>query len=66
MKHPRRNRYARKPPKGGDGQCYCGNPAIGVDSSGPYCARCKEIEAYNNPHQPKPTDNQEATEEGTE
>lgn len=47
-----------KPTRKADiGLCYCGGPAIGFDASGPYCARCEEIEALNNPNNP---DNSEA------
>ena len=53
-----------KPTRKADiGLCYCGNPAIGFDASGPYCSRCEEIEAYNNPNNP---DNPEPTEEPEE
>jgi hypothetical protein len=33
--------------------CYCGNPAIGKDNSGPYCLRCQTIENALKHHQPR-------------
>ena len=56
-----------KPTRKADiGLCYCGNPAIGFDASGPYCARCEEIEALNNPNNPDNPNNPEPTEEPEE
>lgn len=44
-------RYTRPTPPRGWKLCYCGRQAIGRDSSGPFCSKCEEIEAYNSKHQ---------------
>ena len=55
MKLPRKPTQRMKPKRKAEiGLCYCGNPAIGFDASGPFCQRCEEIEAYNNPNNPDP------------
>ena len=52
-----------KPTRKADiGLCYCGNPAIGFDASGPFCQRCEEIEALNNPNNPDPEPTEEPQE----
>jgi len=66
MKLPRKPTQRMKPTRKADiGLCYCGNPAIGFDASGPFCQRCEEIEAYNNPNNPNNPD-PEPTEEPQE
>ena len=56
----------RKPPKRGHGECYCGQRAIGKDSSGPYCARCEAIEKLNNPQKRDTRAGMDAVQEGEE